>query len=51
MRKTLDIFELILLTVIFLSGVITSEWHYCYISLLILIAYTLFDIQRENKKK
>ena len=47
MKKLLDIIDIIIILIIFLGGLVTEQWHFCYIALLLYIADLLGDIKEK----
>ena len=50
-KKFFDILELILIALIYIIGIFTKEFDYCYLALAIYIITILNEISSEIKKK
>ena len=53
MSKILKVIELILLAILFFNGVVTKQYQWCYIGLLLIQSYILMEILEKlnNKEK
>ena len=51
MLKILKVIELVLLAILFFNGVVTKEYQWCYIGLLLMQSYILMEILEKINKK